>query len=97
MVKHSKPYSVLLVTSYCALHQQKGGQGEVGEITCSDMHMVAARRGCKMAMGGTRWVNSCPGCMERLRKHYSHLVGGQLISGREDCLGSDWVFDNQEC
>ena len=32
MVNHSKPYtsSVLLVTTYCALHQQKGGTGEGG-------------------------------------------------------------------
>ena len=33
-----------------------------------DMHM-AARLGCKSAMGGI----SCPGCMDRLRKRYSHV------------------------
>ena len=38
------------------------------------MHMVAARLGCQSAMVGTGWVNSCPGCMDRLRKHYSQLV-----------------------
>ena len=37
-----------------------------------DMHMVAARvvarLGCQNAMVGTGWANSCPGCMDRLRK-----------------------------
>ena len=23
-----------------------------------------------------------PGCMDRLRKHYSHLVGGSLLAGK---------------
>ena len=57
------------------------------------MHMVAARLGCQSAMVGTRWANSCPGCMDRLRKRYSHLV----ISGREGCLGPERVYDNREC
>ena len=50
------------------------------------MHMVAARLGCHSAMVGTVWANSHPGCMDRLRKHYSHTVGG-FISGREGYLG----------
>ena len=33
------------------------------------MHMAAARLGCKRAMVGS----SHPGCMNRLRKCYSHL------------------------
>ena len=44
------------------------------------MHMVAARLGCQSAMVGTRWANSCPGCMDRLRKRYSHLVGGSFLA-----------------
>ena len=61
-----------------------------------DMHMVAI--GNESPMVGTGWpkTNSCPGCMDKHKKHYSHLVGG-LISGREVCLGSERVFDNQEC
>ena len=51
------------------------------------MHMVAARLGYQSAMVGTRWANSRPCCVDRLRKHYSHLLGG-FISGREGCLGS---------
>ena len=46
------------------------------------MHMVVARLGCKSAMVGTRWANSCPGCMDRLRKHHSHLVGGSFLAGK---------------
>ena len=46
------------------------------------MHMVAARLGCQSAMVGTGWANSCPGCMDRLRKCYSHLVGGSFLAGK---------------
>ena len=46
------------------------------------MHMVAARPGCQSAMVGTGWANSCTGCMDRLRKCYSHLVGGSLLAGK---------------
>ena len=53
-------------------HQEKGwDRGRwVG-----DMHMVAARLVCQSAMVGTGWANSCPGCMDRLRKCYSHRIG----------------------
>ena len=46
------------------------------------MHIVAARLGCESAMVGTGWANSYPGCMDRLRKHYSHLVGGSFLAGK---------------
>ena len=47
------------------------------------MHIVAARLGCQSAMVGTGgWANSCPGCMERLTKRYSHLVGGSFLAGK---------------
>ena len=38
------------------------------------MHMVAARLGFEKAMVGTRWATPRPDCMDRLRKHYSHLA-----------------------
>ena len=44
------------------------------------MHMVAARLGCQSAMVGTEWANSCPGCMDRLRKRYFHLVEGSFLA-----------------
>ena len=44
------------------------------------MHMAAARLGCKRTMVGTGWANSRPGCMSRLRKHYSHLSGGSFLA-----------------
>ena len=25
-------------------------------------------------------ANCCPGCMDRLRKHYSHLLGGSFLA-----------------
>ena len=49
------------------------------------MHMVAARLlrlGCQSTIAGTRWANSCPGCMNRLRKRYSHLVVGSFLAGK---------------
>ena len=46
------------------------------------MHMVAAGLSCQSAMVGTVWANSCPGCMDRLCKHYSHLVGGSFLGGK---------------
>ena len=33
-------------------------------------------------MVGTGWANSCPGCMDRLRRRYSHLVGGSFLAGK---------------
>ena len=44
------------------------------------MYMVAARLGCERAMVGTGWATSCPDSMNRLRKHYSHLVGGWFLA-----------------
>ena len=44
------------------------------------MHMVAARFDCEKAMVGTRWVTSHRDCMDRLRKHYSHLVGAWFLA-----------------
>ena len=46
------------------------------------MHMVGARLGCQSTMVGTGRANSCPGCMDRLRKCYSHLVGGSFLAGK---------------
>ena len=44
------------------------------------MHMVAARLGCERAMVGTGWATSCPDCMDRVRKHYSHLAEGWFLA-----------------
>ena len=60
------------------------GQGEVGGVTRpqGDMHMVAAWLGCQSAMVGTGWANSRPGCMDRLRKCYSNLLGASFLAGK---------------
>ena len=49
------------------------------------MHKVAARLGCERVMVGTGWATSCPECMDRLRKHYSHLVGDWFLGRRVTC------------
>ena len=47
------------------------------------MHTAAARLGCKRTVVGTGWANSRPGCMmSRLRKCYSHLLGGSFLAGK---------------
>ena len=46
------------------------------------MYMVAARLDCERAMVGTGWVTSRRDCMDRLRKHYSHLVGLGFWQGK---------------
>ena len=57
------------------------------------MHMTAARLGCKRSMVGTGWPNSRPGYMNRLRKRYSHLLGGSFLAGKA-FWGSERVFVN---
>ena len=55
----------------------------MGDVTRQgDMHMVAARPGYQSTMVATGWANSCPGYMDRLRKRYSHLVGGSFLAGK---------------
>ena len=44
--------------------------------------MVAARLGCQSAMVGTGWAYSHPGCIDRLRKRSSHLLGGLFLAGK---------------
>ena len=49
----------------------KGGTGGGGW----SHHRVAARLGCERVVVVTGWATSHPECMDRLTKHYSHLVG----------------------
>ena len=76
-----KPYSAFLVTSYCHCAEKivsaclcigSASAERVGS-SAGCMHMVDARLVCKSAMVGTEWGNSCPGCMNRLRKCNSYL------------------------
>ena len=53
------------------------------------MHMVAARLGCVRVMVVTGQVTSCPECMDRLTNATPPCR--ELISGKEGCLGSEWV------
>ena len=46
----------------------------------SAVHMVAARLGFEKTMVGTRWATPRPDCMDRLRKHYSHLAEGWFLA-----------------
>ena len=61
-----------------AVSAERVRQGKVSGVTprVLRMYMAAARLSCKRAMVGTGWANSHIGCMSRLRKHYSHILGG---------------------
>ena len=70
-----------LCARFCV--SRKGGTGGVGwGHPAGDMHMVAAQLGCQSAMVGTGLANSCPGCMDRLTKRYSYLVGDSFLAGK---------------
>ena len=62
---------------------RKSGTGRGGwDHPQGAVHKAAAMLGFKGAMVGTGWAKFCPGCMSRLRKHYSHLVGVHFWQGR---------------
>ena len=62
--------------------QGEVGQGEVGgvtcRVTCTWWLLGLAVKAPWLGPGGP----FCPGYMERLRKHYSHLVGGSFLAGK---------------
>ena len=49
---------------------------------CMYVCMAAVRFDCKSNMVGTGLANSHPGCMSRLRKCYSHFLGGSFLAGK---------------
>ena len=58
------------------------------------MHMVAARLGFEKAMVGTRRATPPSDCMDRLRKHYSHLAEGWFLARKaawslSGCMATD--------
>ena len=46
------------------------------------MHMAATRLGCKKAIFEIGWAKSHFGCINRLRKDHSHLVGSTIMAGK---------------
>ena len=58
------------------------------------MHMVAARLDFEKAMVGTRRATPRSDCMDRLRKHYSHLAEGWFLARKaawalSGCMATD--------
>ena len=45
--------------------------------------MVAARLGCERAVVRTGWATSHTDCMDRLRKHHSHLIYTGLVLAKK--------------
>ena len=102
-LKPFKPYSALLVTSHCAVYARRfcvstksgKGRGGWGHLQV-DIHMVAAKLGCQTAMVSTRWANSCPRCMDRLGKCYSHLLGGSSAGKAAWALSECMTIENAD-
>ena len=70
-----------LMCGFCV--SSKGGTGGGGwDHPQGAVHIVAvaARLGCERAMVGPGWATSCPDCMDKLRKHHSHLVGSWFLA-----------------
>ena len=59
--------------------------------------MVAARLGFEKAMVGTRWAIPHPDCMDRLRKHYSHLAEGWFLARKAAWSLSGCMATNSAC
>jgi len=84
--KSIKPYSctfgyITLARWFCV--SRKGGTGGGGWGHLQDaVHMVAARLGFEKAMVGncTGRATPCPDCIDKLRKHYSHLAEGWFLT-----------------
>ena len=71
----------MLARRFCV--SRKGGTGGGGwGHPQGAMYMMIVRLGCKSNMVGTGLANSRPGCMSRLRKCYSHLLGGSFLAGK---------------
>ena len=68
----------MLLCGFCISRKSGTGKGGQG-YPQGAVHMVAARLGCERAMVGT-WARSHPDCMDRLRKHYFHLVEGWFLA-----------------
>ena len=57
---------------------ERVGQGEVGQ---GEVGGVTGRVLCTWwLLVGTRWATPRPDCMDRLRKHYSHLAEGWFLA-----------------
>ena len=55
----------------------------------SPAECCAAWLGCERAVVGTGWATSRTDCMNRLSKHYYHLVEGWFMARTATCLDSE--------
>ena len=81
------------------LRQRKGGTGGGGwGHPQGAVHMEAARPGFEKAMVGTRWATPRPDCIDRLRKHYSHLLEGWFLARKAVwALSGCMTTDSADC
>ena len=80
------------------LSRKGGTRGGGWDHPHGDLHMVAARLDFEKAMVGARWATSRPDCMDRLRKHYPHLVEGWfLVKKAAWALSGCMATNSAEC
>ena len=82
---HSKRKSKLLINPLNPivqywLHHTAHCRGRWLGHPQDDMSMVASGLGFEKAMVGTGRTTHCPDCMDRFRKHYSHLAEGWFLA-----------------
>ena len=70
--------------------------GVIHRVLCTWQLIGLAVKG--PCMVGTGWANFHPGCMNRLRKRSSHLLGGSFLTGKASwahsgCLSSKTIAD----
>ena len=97
---------------FCLVLHRKGGGGTGGSgwgHSQGAVHIVAARLDFEKAMVATRRATPCPDCMDRLRKHHSHLAEGWFLARKaawalSRCMATDsadineWVWSkSQDC
>ena len=107
-----KTHSALLVTSHSTLRrkeslhadtqvlrQQKGWDRGGGWCHLQGaVHMAVASLGCERAMVGSEWANSCPGCTNGPRKHYSYLLECSFLAGKVAWALSGYLpTENDDC
>ena len=56
----------------------------------------AARLGCTKALVDSGWINCHIGCINGLRKYYSHFVGGSFLAGKAIWLLNGCLLANND-
>ena len=90
---HRTEKIVVLPCGFC-ISRKGGTEGSGWGHPHGAVHMVAARLCWKMTMVETGWATSHADCMDRLKKHYSHLVGVWFLARKGYWALSECITTN---